>query len=265
MQAVYLSKPNAFLRYHDLPGEDPVRVYLHGLAVASAPFYAHVVTRSPLSHRRSLLVDLLGFGYSDRPEDFSYTAEDHAEAVITLLDQLRIRSCELVGHSVGGSIAILVATRRPDLIARLAVAEANLDPVPGFFTGMVIKFSEADYVDRGYAEILAALHKEAREGEGERPTVFAGTYQVSASWAIHRTARSIVGPRAPTFREQFIDLKLPRAFIIGSKNVEGDPDRTESLVTAGIPRFIVPGAGHGMAWDNPDGFALAIEEAFRAG
>lgn len=263
MHTAYLSELDAYIRCHDLPGGDPVRVYLHGVAVAAAPFYAHVVTQPPLTGHRSVLVDLLGHGYSDRPAGFSYAAEDHASSVIRLLDELGVRACELVGHSMGGSIAIVIAGRRPDLVSRLVIAEGNLDPGSGFFSGLVLDFTEADYVRHGYAEIFASLREQARESPDEWTTVFTGTYQAAAPWAIHRTARSIVDTQDPTFREQLLRLALPRALIIGAKSL-AELGGTDSLVESGIPRFVVPDAGHGMAWDNPDGFARAIDEALRA-
>lgn len=149
MRAVYIPEIDGYIRCHDLPGREPVRVFLHGLAVAAAPFYAHIAVRGPLAGRRSLLVDLLGHGYSDRPEQFGYTADDHAAAVIRLLDELGIQSCELVGHSMGGSVGIAIARSRPDLVARLVIAEANLNPVLGTFSGLILKYSAPDYVKQG--------------------------------------------------------------------------------------------------------------------
>ncbi len=134
------------------------------MARAAGPAFAHIATRPPLNGQRSLLVDFLGFGYSDKPADFSYTIEDHAASVIKLLDELGVQRCELIGHSMGGSVAILVASQRPDLVSRLVIAEANLDPGPGSMTGAIIKHSERDYVDRVYAKGVTAQQKRAHEG-----------------------------------------------------------------------------------------------------
>ncbi len=69
MRAFRLTQPDAVLRYHDLPGREPARVFLAGLGLAAAAGFAHVVAEPELSGRRSLLVDCLGFGFSDRPPD----------------------------------------------------------------------------------------------------------------------------------------------------------------------------------------------------
>ena len=42
---------------------------------------------------------------------------------------------ELVAHSMGGAVAIVLAARRPDLVSRLVLTEANLDPAPAAHRG----------------------------------------------------------------------------------------------------------------------------------
>ncbi len=109
MQSLLIERWKLFLRYLDLPGRRPARVYLHGLANASCSDFPRTAADPALSSNRSLLVDFLGYGYSDRPEDFGYTLEDHAGAVAGLLDHLGLTGCEIIGHSMGGSIAITLA------------------------------------------------------------------------------------------------------------------------------------------------------------
>jgi pimeloyl-ACP methyl ester carboxylesterase len=268
MRAAYLPEWGAFIRCQDLPGFDPPRVYLHGIARAAGPAFAHIATRPPLNGRRSLLVDFLGFGYSDKPADFSYTMEHHAASVIKLLNELGVQRCDLIGHSMGGSVAILIAAERPDLVSGLVIAEANLDPGAGPMTGAIIRHSEEDYVHHVYAEDVAAQQKRAREGDSPLLGVVLGMYQVAAPWAIHRSARSLCEARKPTFREHFLELAMPRAFLVGSKTLEADPssspDAGAGLEEAGIRRIIVPDAGHPMMYQNPDGFAQAIGTALNS-
>ena len=75
-------------------------------------------------------MDLPGFGISDRPAGFGYSLEEHADALTSALDAADVRGAEIVGHSMGGAVAIVLATRRPELVARLILANANLDPDP---------------------------------------------------------------------------------------------------------------------------------------
>src|SRR6185437_9504762 len=83
MGALWLAGWGAFLRYGDWPGARPAIVWLHCLGGA-AMGYVQVAGQPGLAGRRSLLVDLLGFGCSDRPEGFGYTLEEQAGTVAAL-------------------------------------------------------------------------------------------------------------------------------------------------------------------------------------
>lgn len=116
------------MRYLDLPGDESPIVWLHGVVCSSTAELLPVAVEPKLSNHRSLVLDFLGYGYSDRPEEFDYTVDGHAWTVISLLEELEIQSCHLVGHSFGGTVAVHVAAERPDLVRSLVVAEPNLDP-----------------------------------------------------------------------------------------------------------------------------------------
>ena len=75
MESLYLRPWRSFLRFQDLPGDMPARVYIAGLGMASSGTFTRVITDPTLSGYRSVLVDLLGFGLSDRPPEFGYTLE----------------------------------------------------------------------------------------------------------------------------------------------------------------------------------------------
>ncbi|UCF10872.1 MAG: hypothetical protein JSW65_04110 [Candidatus Bipolaricaulota bacterium] len=62
MESHRLSSPRASLRYIDLPGDGAPVVFLHGLGSASSSDFPHIAADPALRGRRSLLVDLLGFG-----------------------------------------------------------------------------------------------------------------------------------------------------------------------------------------------------------
>lgn len=73
------------IRWAELPGKDPVRVYVHGLGATSPLYFAQSAVHPLLAGHRSLLIDLLGHGHSDRPTSFSYTLEDHADTLAAAL------------------------------------------------------------------------------------------------------------------------------------------------------------------------------------
>lgn len=86
----------AYIRWTEAEGEGPARVHVHGLGAASGPYTAHLSAYPELAGRRTLYVDLPGFGISDRPADFGYTLEEHADALAAVLDAAAVRGTEVV-------------------------------------------------------------------------------------------------------------------------------------------------------------------------
>ena len=122
MLSFYSSQAGAKVRWLDLPGRgDPV-VFIHGLGCASTYDYPRVAADPALAGRRMILVDLPGFGYSDKPESFGYRIGDQAGVVVELLDRLGLERCYLYGHSMGGSVAIEAAERLAGRVRALLVA-----------------------------------------------------------------------------------------------------------------------------------------------
>ncbi len=86
MRYLWLEQPGAYLRFHDVPGIGPRVVYLPGLGGSASASFVELVAQPALAGRRSLLIDPLGFGFSERPRAFDYTLEGHARTVAALGD-----------------------------------------------------------------------------------------------------------------------------------------------------------------------------------
>jgi pimeloyl-ACP methyl ester carboxylesterase len=236
------------IRWTETPGEGPARVYVHGLGAASTVYYAHVAARPELAGRRTLFVDLPGHGISDRPADFGYTLEDHADALAAALDAARVRGVELVGHSMGGAVAIVLAHRRPELVARLVVIEGNLDPYPPSATGGsgISGYGEEEFVTGGgYGRVLEKVGP-----------AWAATMRLADPLALHRTARGLARGTEPTMRRMLRDLPIDRVYLQGE--LSGQLPDAEGLSADGVKVVDVPGAGHNIMFDAPDALVAAL-------
>ncbi|MGA4838115.1 alpha/beta fold hydrolase [Streptomyces sp. G45] len=235
------------IRWTESEGVGPARVYVHGLGAASAAYYAHIAARPELAGRRSLFVDLPGHGLSDRPAGFGYTLEDHADALAAALDEADVRGAEIVAHSMGGSVAIVLAHRRPDLAARLVLTEANLDPHPPRTAGSsgIASYEEEDFVAAGYARVL--------EGVGAH---WASTMRLADPRALHRSATGLVRGTVPTMRAMLMGLSVERVYVQGK--LSGELPGAEELRAAGVRVVTVPGAGHNVMFDQPAAFAAVV-------
>jgi pimeloyl-ACP methyl ester carboxylesterase len=255
MDVLLLRHTDAFLRYQDLPGSKPPHVFLAGLGGAATAVFPRVVRAAPLSAYRAIIPDWLGCGFSDRPEMFGYTISDHADTILQLLDDLQVTACTVIGHSMGGAVAITLAAQRPDLVGRLILAEANLDAGGGVFSQSVAEVSEDEFVRRGYNGLMQTLQSDSRTGNRMAP-ILAGLLQATAPYALHRGAVSLVQGTQPSWRDMLYQLTMSRAYVFGADSLP-DPD-SEILPAHGIKIAIVPQAGHGMVWENPDAFAEVI-------
>jgi len=103
-------------------GSGPTVVFCHGLFGQGKNFTA--IGKALADEHRVVLVDLPDHGQSPRSERFDYV--DYADQVASLLT--RDDPVALVGHSMGGKVAMLVALRRPELVERLVVVDVA--PVP---------------------------------------------------------------------------------------------------------------------------------------
>lgn len=100
---------------------EPV-VFLHGFPT-SGHLWNDVVPLVPAGHR-VVVVDLLGYGRSDRPFGRPVGIRAHADRIIELLDLLGINYACVVGHDIGGGIAQWMAVRHPQRVSRLCLVDS---------------------------------------------------------------------------------------------------------------------------------------------
>ncbi len=110
-------------------------VLIHG-CLTSSHLWSCIIPCLPAGHR-TVIVDLLGHGRSDPPEDRSLTARAHGERLVRLLDALNIDRACLVGHGLGAAIARMIAQDTPERVSRLALLNApRQQRLPAEFRGL---------------------------------------------------------------------------------------------------------------------------------
>lgn len=254
MKAFDVPELAARLMYHELPGSGTPIIFIHGLGCAGSCDYPGVASQPSLAGRRMILVDLLGSGFSDRPENFDYSIESHAGIVASLISEICPDSVDLFGHSMGGAIAIATAARLGSRVRRIALSEPNLDPGGGTFSSQIASMSENDYVQHGHAETV-------RIARAEGYPVWANSLARSAAFAVHRGAASLVAGCEPSWREMLYDMTTAKTVIFGARSLPSAD--VDCLPRHGCAIEIVADAGHSMALENPPGLATALHRAFR--
>lgn len=94
------------------PADGPVVLLIHKMVWSSIE-YAHVQPLLAARGIRSIAVDLPGYGLSDEPPA-QPSADDYADALVPVLDQLHVRHAVIAGTDTGATIAAAFGLRHPD-------------------------------------------------------------------------------------------------------------------------------------------------------
>jgi pimeloyl-ACP methyl ester carboxylesterase len=104
-------------------GEGPLLILLHGTGGHAETYCRNL--RALGAHFRVVAVDLVGHGYSDRPE-IAYTLDDFARHVVGVIDALGGDRAHLSGESLGAMVAAWTAIAHPDRVDRVVMNTGTL-------------------------------------------------------------------------------------------------------------------------------------------
>ncbi|MFV9456159.1 alpha/beta fold hydrolase [Rhodococcus sp. NM-2] len=107
--------------YHDQGDGAPV-VLIHGSG-PGVTAWANWRTTIPVlaENFRVIAPDILGFGYTERPDGVEYNSATWTDHLIGFLDALGLDRVSIVGNSFGGSLALRIATEHPERVDRLVL------------------------------------------------------------------------------------------------------------------------------------------------
>jgi pimeloyl-ACP methyl ester carboxylesterase len=230
-------------------------VYLHGLGEAGGVFQP--LQREPVLANVGFthtVPDLPGYGRSAWPEP--------PLGLEALADQLILWLAEsptppvLVGHSMGGVLAVLVAEASPSAVKAVVNIEGNVSVDDCFLSGRIAAWDESSYAADGHEAIARRLHSVAVDGSPESFHYAAFRFADPAS--THRHARDLVELSATeTMAERMASLTVPCVFVAGVPRGLA-PRSLELLEGHGVRTVRVEPAGHWAYWDQPDVCAEVI-------
>lgn len=113
-------------RYHDVGAGAPV-LLLHGSGPGVSALANWRRTIGPLSeHFRVLAPEMVGFGYTSRPDGIVYGPDTWLAHIVGFLDALGIERAHVIGNSLGARVALGLALEHPDRVDRLVLMGAGV-------------------------------------------------------------------------------------------------------------------------------------------
>jgi len=141
------------------PGPDDVcAVYVHGLGGSSTNWTDLAAQLAPFASGVS--VDLPGFGFTEPAKGFEFSLDAQVEVLAEFIGSLDAGPVHLLGNSMGGAIALLLAARRPDLVRTLTLispAMPDLRPDPRRLSDPRMALAYLPFIGRHMRRQLARM------------------------------------------------------------------------------------------------------------
>jgi pimeloyl-ACP methyl ester carboxylesterase len=228
-------------------------ILLHGLTGNGACWIP--VARALEARFDVLMPDARGHGKSSAPSH-GYRYEDHASDVAGLIRELRLTAPVLVGHSMGGMTAAVVASQIGELMAAVILVD------PTFLTPRRQKeVHDSDVADqhrrllgRTEAELLADLRVRHPHRSFEMVELLAkARLQTSAN------AFEVLTPPNPDYEYLISAIPVPILIVLGDTPVVSiETARHLQRINPRVHIEQIPNAGHGLPYDQPERLAAVI-------
>jgi pimeloyl-ACP methyl ester carboxylesterase len=210
---------------------------------------------------RTYALDFWGFGESGKKRD-SYAVQDFVALVDQFMEQLGIESAPLVGHSMGGTVSLLVAIQYPHRVRKVVVVGS---PIVGKSLSLLLKLF-------GRRLVASVIHRNLwilRQGF----KLLSPFYTRDPRWpemmdrdlsrcTLESFLLSIASLRQTDLRPSLGRIHVPVMGMFGAKDIVVHPDQWQPL-QGGIPHAQIerfPTSGHFIMLDEPQRFMEVLHE-----
>jgi pimeloyl-ACP methyl ester carboxylesterase len=227
--------------------------------------------------------DLPGFGWSPPPPDANYTPEAHAHTVVDVIESVGA-PVHLMGNSLGGAVATLVAARRPDLVRTLTLVSPALPVYRPRATNVHLPALAVPFIGQRLLRRLGRFPVEARvratialcfadpnrvppqrfeEAVAEASRRARLDYDSDAMLESLRALLTSYFRRGPdTLWNAAAQVRAPTLLIYGLRDKLVDP-KTSARAARTFPRsqlLVLPASGHVAQMEHPEVVAAAVRK-----
>ena len=205
-----------------------------------------------------IIPDNRGAGGSDKPEVEAYSTDEMSEDILGIMDALGIENAHVMGVSMGGAIAQLVALKRPEAVKSLILTSTYASPSEAFAKalGFLAQFRES--IDPGtlkqlnlwmtYGQYTQMHHPQKIERSIADDAALPGAMP---DYAYRAQCRACLSHNTAA---RLHELKMPVLIAAGAKDLFMNMEKTMELVN-GIPQaefYLCPEGGHVHQWEYPE-------------
>ncbi len=220
-------------------------VFLHGLGCSGSDFRA-AFHHPGLTEYSLLTFDLPGCGDTPYPQNQTLNIDDLVELTHLILAKLQLQKVVLVGHSMGGLLALLYTERYPTTVRGFVNIEGNLAPEDCFFSRLV---AHADHTTVT-TSILPKLRDRLQHAQNTGLRAYAANLERASPEAYHDYSPSLVHySDTGNLLQRYLALDIPTLFLYGDEN--RSLSYLPRLKDSGCTLLEIPASGHFPFHDNP--------------
>ncbi|WP_211749955.1 alpha/beta hydrolase [Paenibacillus sp. Marseille-Q4541] len=249
---------NQKIAYND-HGEGETILLLHGFCGSSA--YFEEILPKLAQNYRCLVPDLRGHGESDAPNS-SYSIDQMADDMIGVLDALGIGKASVLGHSLGGYIALSIAERYPDRLHALGLVHSTAYPDSEEAKEKRLKAVSViqsqgiqSFVDSLVPGLFAEEHRESMSSTVDK------IQEIGYRTAPQGAANTAIAMRERPDRRHVLEkAAIPLLLVAGEADNVVPPERTFTVEGEGVTQALIKGAGHMSMVEAPDALVQIISD-----
>ncbi len=247
-------------------GRGPAVLLIHGWA-SSWRLWARTMSRLAQSGYQAWAVDLIGFGESDKPGNGWYTLRQFTATLAELCDRLDISRPALVGHSMGGAIALSLALQREARALALAAPVVNGElslSLRLLLTSPMARRLFRWMRKQAFFSALGDMRLAAAPGLFRNP-VRRRNHQDLRATTVNAAVGSLRAVAESNLEDRLPNLRVPTLVIVGERDLTVSPEQGKLAARLVLGSRLVswPDAGHQLIDERGDEFdALLIDHLF---